>query len=136
LTITTNEAYSIDLPQACPIDGAKNVENLEVFRVVKNSVPTDIDFVPIGVKKRKYFTGLGEELLCQSLGLSIFSDLQDAEIAKLFLSEKYSDIHFIAKGVLTSTCGKVKETPSRTGESHKSWWTYLGVTPHTFFNVI
>jgi len=131
------EEYYIPLPEACPLDGAYRVkENLTVYRIVENAVPSDSDFQPLGVNPKKQYFKRRPETYCKSLALSVIQDLAEAEVALSGMSERYAATRFLAKGVITTTCGKIKNTPGPIGESHVSWWPFIGVVPCSSFNVV
>ncbi|OMD26983.1 hypothetical protein BJP48_21475 [Paenibacillus odorifer] len=132
------ERYYIDLPEACPLDGARKVNNsIDVYRIVENKQPNESDFLPLGLKKSKgYFKKKSQLLYCKSLALSVLGDFKDAEEAKASMSMRYSSQRFIAKGTITPSCGKISNTPGPIGNSHISWWPFIGVNPCLSFNVV
>ncbi|KHL95880.1 hypothetical protein QW71_09740 [Paenibacillus sp. IHB B 3415] len=138
LTNGNVERYYIDLPEACPLDGAHKVDNdINVYRIVENFKPNEDDFQPLGLKRSKgYFKKKSQLLYCKSLALSVLGDFTDAENAKASMSIRYSSQRFIAKGTITPSCGRISNTPGPIGNSHISWWPFFGVNPCLSFEVV
>ncbi len=136
MLLEETEKYYVELPKFCPLEGAHCVnENLTVYRFVAHDIPSENDFRPVGLNPQKSYFKKKPETYCKSLALSVLTDLKEAETALSGMSERFAASRFVAEGVITPTCGRIKSTPGPIGESHISWWPYLGVVPSLSFKV-
>lgn len=71
---------------------------------------------------------------CQAGGLSVYRDKADASrVIKRIPRFKKSQP---ALGVLTPDLGKILSTPSRSSESHHTWWIPMNTVPWTIFQIV
>ena len=119
------------LPDNCPpLDATSPI--IEVYSLVDNP-PTDIDF--LSLRERQPNREYDQLLECQTCGLSVFTDISGAELAKNVSRRLRKKT--IALGHLSENSGQIKRTPSRnTGDTHHTWWPAQNIAPCDLFQVI
>ncbi len=71
---------------------------------------------------------------CQAGGVSVYRDKADAcRVIKRIPRFKKSQP---AVGILRPSFGKILCTPSRTSQSHHTWWTPIDTQPWTIFQIV
>ena len=102
-------------PSDCPPRDAFDAEGT-VFRIVGHNPPAPEDFLT------NFETGaFPSRPACLRCGLSVHRILSDA----IHTKTKYPRLGIrIARGMLTSGCGKTKQTGQA---SHTTWWVYEGL---------
>jgi hypothetical protein len=104
------------VPDGCPPDEA-SPPDLEVYRFVKEDPPLEWDFE--SSRERHPDEDFGENA-CMRSGLSVFSDLREAEQARKAIPGMKSK--HIARGHLPPASGLIKHTPRRSSDTHHTWW--------------
>ena len=116
-----------DFPKDCPPEHAPHADGT-YYRIVRNDPPEQSDFVSIynlNRKRAEVEIGRGRRTQCETMGLSVYSELIHAiECAKQYpkLGDK------IARLCLTPASGKAVQT-GRGLDSHNTWWKALGFDP-------
>ena len=109
-----------DFPDDCPPEQAYPA-NGTYYRIVKNDPPKSGDFVSVYYLNRgRAMTeiGRGRKTECETMGLSVYTDRDDAANCAL----QYPKIgDRIASVALTSVSGKVLYTGGRF-PTHHTWW--------------
>ncbi len=113
-------------------------KNLEAFRWVFDSIEHEDNFKPQYFKNPKRFDALPEEEICQSMGLSLFTNEQSArsrftELIKLMGKKAYQTLGTnLAKGLVLENdgvSGPVNE------KGHFTFYAYEGVDFTTSFKI-
>jgi hypothetical protein len=118
--------FPSDWPPGCPPDDAV-APDCGVYRVVHTNPPTANDFRSLLELRRPIVNRL-----CESAGLSVFTELRDA----VHCAEKYPHLgELIAAAHLQPRHGKLKPTPRR-GNSHTTWWPSRDLDRHGDFSVV
>lgn len=117
--------FSDDWPENCPPRDAEDAAGV-VFRIVKNSPPSHLDFLTHRETGR-----LPEAPPCLRCGLSVFREFQDVVHQRQLMPRIGK---FIAKGTLQAKDGRTKETKGL--PSHTTWWMYVQVNRATLFSVV
>ena len=118
------------LPLNCPPPDA-NHSVTDVYCLVDSDPPTSKDFLS-QIEKRPTFK---TELVCQACGLSVFTDIAGTQLARL-VSRSLRNKK-LAKGNLSKSSGKIKNTPSQnTGDTHHTWWVNRDIDPSSLFKVL
>ena len=115
-------------PADCPPVDAQPT-NGTYYRIVKSDPPDLNDLVSQFLRNQGLAQNnvkQGKATLCETMGLSTFTDINDAvncfcQIPKL--GDK------IARLTLGQAAGKVKATPRNFWESHHTWWKNQVFTP-------
>ncbi|MGL5681715.1 MAG: hypothetical protein ACRDDZ_01505 [Marinifilaceae bacterium] len=104
------------LNDMCPPADATPTDNIEVFRLINNEVPNDIDFYSHRrlFPKRKF--PVAE---CQCRSISVFLSEEDALSMKKLPSLRSKNI---IKIKLKTEDGSIKNTPANQNPRHYSWW--------------
>ena len=116
----------------CPPEDAEPASGI-VYYLVRNDPPEEEDFIP-GIEKHPHVYAHGKkDEVCQAHGFSVFRDINDA----LSAGKRYKSLRGAktAVGVLTSECGLIKKTPSRSRKSHHTWWPPVGMEIWSLFMV-
>jgi hypothetical protein len=121
------------LPSNCPpVDAYPSV--MVVYYLVDSDPPTQKDFLSLKEKRpdRNFDT---PDKICESCGLSVFTDIVGTELArKISRSLRNKKL---AKGNLPKNSGKIKNTPSQnTGDTHHTWWVNRDIDPSSLFKVL
>lgn len=110
--------YKEVLPIECPPSTAKE-SNIEVFRIVKNEIPTEDDFL---CYTNLYPNNLRYKSLCKAYAISFYDSVQNAKVAWKDALERGNNIgSFIAQYELIESDGRHEYKP-KTG--HYSTWLY------------
>lgn len=110
----------------CPEKEVENIEdNRKYYRRTKNKPPTSDDFIPT------WFINPRNMNECKEKGVSISENYSDAVALKQFPQlGKY-----IYSGIIYYEIhGIVKNTPSSTNPSHRTWYPYEGINEADIFN--
>lgn len=110
--------YREQLPDNCPPTEAAFVEeDLDVFRLVRQSPPTDEDFQSQRAEKPgAVFMDVSE---CTARGLSVFTDRRECERALKLPSLRGRQICRVR---LSNGAGSIARTGRR--PSHHTWWPF------------
>ena len=118
--------WPADFPPNCPPGAALPADGV-FYRIIKSNPPGLDDFLPLyhlnrGLAERRMGRGANR---CETMGLSIYAELSDAEKA----ADQFSSIgDWIAGLTLTPVAGKILPTPRyhpatpENGDSHHTWW--------------
>ena len=113
-------------PENCPPAEASS-ENIVLFRVCKDIVPTAEDFLTFyQMNPERYKDKI------QAYGLSVFPAAEDCEKAKS-KSPKLREFKGLASGLINEQRGKILRTPNKHNPAHITWWMDEGVDPLEFF---
>lgn len=108
--------YLEKLPRGCPPDDAREIgAPCTVYRLVEAKPPTSEDF-----KSLRSLGNTNDQLdECLARGISVFSDIKDAEnqIGAVFKFRSF----FVCHVQLGEGAGVIKKTGKR---SHHTWWPY------------
>lgn len=118
-------------PDNCPCSKSQQV-TMTVFRLVKGQAgqePPDKFFKSHKERKPE------ENNDCDSCGLSVYTDINDAIHKLRDFNRRYSGWK-IAQGIIYPESGKFKPTPSRLCKSHATWWVPIGISPNTGFKIL
>lgn len=115
------------LPVDCPPREAEDKPLENVYRLCINNPPKASDFLS-HVELNKTFP---PEKTCMAAGLSIYTELSDAEKSKKRIPA-YRKKGYIACGNIIKGVGRVLSTPTQ-GNSHHTWWTYRGTDASIYF---
>jgi hypothetical protein len=109
--------YREQLPDDCPpIEAGLVEENLDVFRLVRQSPPTDSDFQSQRAEKPDaVFNSVSE---CIARGLSVFTDRRDCERASKLPALRG---RHLCRVRLTNGAGSIEQTGR---PSHHTWWPF------------
>lgn len=133
--------YKFSLPLDCPDEAIKDVLcESKYYRICTSSPPIPEDFIPVG-NNPKVFDGLNSaEKKCKSLGLSVFTDLADVDIA-ISANSYLGD--YVYSGIIKPVIhGPVKFTPTRGGPksppkpSHRTWYACSSVIEQDIFSTL
>ena len=119
--------WPADFPEDCPPEEAAPANGVYYY-IVKNDPPEAGDFVSLyhrdrDLAERRARRGAS---LCQTMGLSIYTDAYDA----VKCARDYPKIgDKIARLTLGPDTGKVQHTPSASFASHHTWWLVEGCDP-------
>ena len=109
-----NMTFREHLPEECPPNEAEEIAQVQVvFRLVRTDPPTDSDFFSQRAEKPNNQFNLPE---CQARGLSVFSEVREAE--KL-LKLRHLKAMLICQLTLDKGAGYMLRTGHR---SHFTWW--------------
>ena len=115
-----------DWPAGCPSADTPSA-NLTVYRIVKNSPPTAVNF------QSHHETGqLPKADPCLRCGLSVFIIPDDAGHQRKLMPRLG---RFIAMVTLVAEHGKARLTPGLQ-PSHTTWWPFVGVDRVSPFTVV
>ena len=121
--------WPTEFPEDCPPTQAL-AANGSYYRIVKSDTRGRDDFVPLYVQSKRRAeleVRKGRRTLCETFGLSVFSDRNDA----VQCASQYPNIgNMIANVNPTSSCGKILHTGGRFA-SHYTWWIVEGFDPTT-----
>ena len=134
-----SQSWPSTYPADCPPEQALDA-NGTFYRLVKNDPPAREDFRTLAEQypSRRFSTkpspksGVSE--LVKAHGLSLMADKEDV-IRLRRAVPAYRD-GLLGKGDLVPDHGKVLATPSQSGRSHHTWWTYDGAEPEAAFVVV
>lgn len=101
----------------CPPDDATDAAGA-IFRVIKDTIPTDDDFLTHHEK------GVRRGPECLRRGLSVFQDLKAAQHCVDLFGQFGKHI---ATADLEPQHGKLKHTGNDRQPDHHTWWPYVGV---------
>ncbi|WP_299492913.1 hypothetical protein [Acaryochloris sp. IP29b_bin.137] len=119
------------LPESCPPPDALD-PSFKVYYLSKNYPVTKNDCRSLRERQpMKRFPTNSKE--CQACGLSCFTDLKEAELAKKFPNLKGMDVY---EAKLFPNIGKIKSTPASSGNSHHTLWPYQQAKPWKEFRPI
>lgn len=120
------------LPSNCPPPDAYS-SAMVVYYLVDGDPPTAKDF--LSFREKKPNQNVDPELVCQSSGISVYTDIAGTELArKVSRSLRNKKL---AQGILSNNSGKIKNTPSKnTGDTHHTWWINRNIDPCSFFKVL
>ena len=119
------------LPANCPPLDADF--SIMVVYCLLSDPPTEKDFLSFWERNSNKVAD--PELICQSCGLSVFTDIIGAELAQK--SSRSLRKKKLAKGHLSKNSGKIKNTPSQnTGDTHHTWWLNRDIDPCSLFKVL
>ena len=120
-------------PSSCPPIDRGIKEEMEVYRVVASNTIKAKDFITPGVRRKQYASST-----CDNLALSVLSSTNDILMAQRFFSKiGMKKMNKVAVGHISPDSGVFVYDPSpNVGESHVNWWTFMGIEPHTYFDVI
>lgn len=108
--------YREQLPDDCPPFDAWLVEDdLDVFRLVRQSPPTDEDFQSQRAEKPDAVFNVSE---CIARGLSVFTDRRDCERASKLPTLMGRQVCLVR---LTRGAGSIEQTGR---PSHHTWWPF------------
>lgn len=122
-------AWPNHFPEDCPPIAAKDADGEEVYRLVDQNPPSDLDFI----SHRLRYPNREFRDECKACGLSIFTKLEDSITLRKRLPALRDTL--IAMGNLPNDAGKILPTPWM-GNSHHTWWVPDGVKVLGFFRVI
>jgi len=120
------------LPKNCPPPKAKDATG-EVYRLVNHISPHPDDFR--SWREENISKDLPQSVdECQAGGLSVYRDKTDAYgvIKKIPRFKKSRP----ALGIVTPNLGKILSTPSKTSQSHHTWWIPINTQPWTIFQIV
>lgn len=122
----------------CPPNDAQPALGI-IYRLVFNNPPNSGDFVPNVIEEPERYnlqSNMTEEKekSCIGHGISVCKDLEDIRKKKKRFRRKFRNSE-IAKVILTSECGLIKQTGSL-NKSHYTWWLPPNVEVWHFFVVI
>ena len=121
-----DKVFTSYFPENCPPAEASS-ENIVLFRVCKDIVPTAEDFLTFyQMNPERYKDKI------QAYGLSVFPTAEDCEKAKS-KSPKLRGFKGLASGLINEQRGKILRTPNKHNPAHITWWMYEGVDPLEFF---
>ena len=127
--------WPTDFPADCP-PGDAGPSNGIYYHIVKSDPPGPGDFVSQYDKNRRRAENnviRGYASLCETMGLSTFTDINDAVDCfhhYPMLGDK------IARLTLGREAGKVKATPRYSGESHHTWWKNQDFDPISIVEIV
>lgn len=115
MTPTLSEAYRESLPPDCPPATAEKIVTVRyVFRLVRTTPPTELDFRSYRAEHpERVVHGVSE---CQTRGLSVYGERRDAE--RLLRSPRFRG-RLICRVELCEGAGRIEHTG---GKSHYTWW--------------
>ena len=121
-------SYHPDIPEHCPLDGAKPVGT--IYRSVPSFPAVAADFVSdleAGKPNAKRTN-------CKHWGCSVWQDLQAVEHAR----NNYDTFRtsFIVIGDLDPSAGQVLETPSKPQPGHATFWKVHDLDVSSHFRVL
>jgi hypothetical protein len=120
VNIVVSWTWPADFPDDCPPEGASATDGT-YYRIVKSDPPETSDFVSVYDQNRaraEKEVGRSRRTLCETMGLSVFADIDDA----LQCASRYRNLgKDIASVTLTPDSGKILETPGQFS-SHHTWW--------------
>lgn len=126
--------WPADFPEDCPPEEARPANGVYYY-IVKNNPPDPADFLPLYRRNRRLAearTRQGITTLCQTMGLSVLADINDA----IYRANRFRSIgNFIAQLVITSDAGLILYTP-RGNDSHHTWWIPEGYAPIATASVV
>lgn len=126
--------WPTEFPEDCPPTQA-HAANGSYYRIVKSDPPVRDDFVPVYIRNRRLaerVVSRGRRTLCETFGLSVYSDWNDA----VQCASQYPKIgNMIANVNPTSSCGKVLHTGGEF-DSHHTWWIVEGFDPTTLVSEV
>ena len=123
----TTWSWPTDFPADCPPEAAVPADGT-YYRIVKTDPPQREDFVAIFHLNRRRANAIirrGTGTQCETMGLSVFADANDAVEWALRLPQIGS---YIARLTLNPYSGKILATP-REGNSHHTWWYVESFNP-------
>lgn len=116
-----------DFPDNCPPASARPAAGV-FYRIVKTNPPQPDDFVSQYHQNRRLANSniqRGRATQCETMGLSIYADINDAIRA----ARRYPRLgDKIATLTLLPASGKVIPTP-RNGNTHHTWWVVADYRP-------
>lgn len=117
-------------PDGCPLIGANKCEDDDVFLLCNEVCATDTGFRSLHEKgglRKKGSPGA----ICKSMGLSVFSSLEDCQRHRGFFP-------YLGKKIAAAKLGEDRGDIMRTGESpgHHTWWSPLGSDRSAGFKVV
>ena len=122
-----------EYPEDCPPAEAPPADGM-YYRIVKNDPPESSDFVPVywgNQAQAKKAIKNGERTVCQTMGLSVYADIDYAiECARIFRKIGKS----IARVTLGPSAGRAMETKGL--PSHHTWWKCEGFDPTQHAQVV
>lgn len=126
--------WPADYPEDCPPEQAPHADGT-YYRIVKNDPPEPGDFVSVYHQDR---TRAEDEIrrsrrtLCETMGLSVFSDLDHA----IQCASRYRKLgRTIASVRLASNSGKALQTQGQFS-SHHTWWKVEEFDPTQYTQVV
>jgi hypothetical protein len=123
-----NSSFPEGWPANCPPQDAVDA-NITVYRTVKTTPPTEVDFLSYHELGKK----VPEGKKCQACGISVWPTKEAAAHQRQVF--EWQNPH-IAEAKLAPEHGKVKDTPSRRFPEHVTWWCYAAVTRSQLFTVV
>lgn len=122
--------WEFNLPEQCPPANARQDE-IEVYRLVKNSPPDKEDFFPLSLESKTPHQDFDDFKKCCSHGVSVFKDIKCIKRTQ----RRYKKLkkQKITKGVITKEDGLLLETFSG---SHVTWWIASDKEPHKRFSEV
>jgi hypothetical protein len=123
-------SWPAHFPNNCPPDDAVE-PNHRVYRFVGNNPPTQLDF--LSHKERFSSRNFGEKE-CEACGLSVYTDLDDAKLARRNVPGMAKKM--LAQCDLRSDDGRIKPTPSISGQSHHTWWKAPTFVAENQFSIV
>ena len=126
--------WPADFPEDCPPEEVAPADGV-FYRIVKTDPPELGDFVSIYYLNRRRANDIirrGLETQCTLMGLSVFSDANDA----VWNAQQYNVLgDKIARLTLDADAGGMLPTP-RNGNSHCTWWPADGYDPIVIATVV
>ena len=126
--------WPADFPDDCPPEEAEPANGVYYY-IVKNNPPERSDFVSLYRRNRRLAearTRHGITTLCQTMGLSLLADINDA----IYRANRFRGIgSLIARLALIPDAGQILYTP-RDNDSHHTWWIPEGYNPTVAATVI
>lgn len=127
--------FKYELIIDCPLNNKDNGKSGNYYRIIRNEIPKDEDFLPnywLPFFKEKR-SKMEKNELCMSQGLSLLGDKADAEnIAKKF---KKMNAKAICRGYLDNSKGILQKTPSDDWTSHHTFYAYKGINELDLFKI-
>lgn len=113
-------------PEECPPADAPPAGGT-VFRLVRGTVPSPSDFVPVAIENPSRLTA---KTRCLGCGLTVFREVADVEqLQKRVAGHRDKRV---AVGTLDEAAGVLKPTGK---PSHHTWWVRRGFDPVSCFKV-